>query len=404
MKENDQELIEYLRELESKPVVEKELIIENDTVVWLALMKYGALIKIKEDSPEYTQSQRVTSISRPEGKLEIGLCIGRHKLSWKGYIFHVVVTKVSGSESGESATIYLKTPETCQAFQDFIRIARERSRKKGTNDLDKLVVKIWSGSWKKISAHPKRPANSFVTADDTVKNLIGDMKNFLDSEDEYTLYGLSYKRNYLIIGDPGSGKSSLVSIVASELDLDICYLTITSDMNEKSMSAAVSSITENSILVIEDVDVLSQNAASGNQHAKVAQTVLTNVLDGTLHKRGLITILTSAVPDALEDVLVRHGRVDYTTTLQKLNKKQVELLTKRTFKSREGYKKLSSEIWSTINGLGDLTSTHITQWLFRHRNLDPSDINQDILQELQIGTDEKHMAERNRNNYIHNYM
>ena len=147
--------------------------------------------------------------------------------------------------------------------------------------------------------HPKH--NNYVesigwtfTGDDTVSDILTDMQNFVNNEQVYLDSGQPFKRNYLIIGPPGSGKSSLIAVAASVLNLDIHFISITPNMNEKNICGAISALTTDSLLVIEDIDILCTAAVAGNQGAAIALTSLTNILDGTLHKHKLITILTSA--------------------------------------------------------------------------------------------------------------
>ena len=318
-----------LRSAEEAPLADQELVVENDNPVWTLLMRFGALIRVDPGGRlQYERAQRIAALPRGEERLELKLALGRHLLEWNGARFEVTVRGFEGGR--EEARIFLDGEGAAQAFFDFLRHAREHSRRKGGSELDKLVVKVMQkGFWRTVSSYPKRPPGSLVTGDDTVERILGDMKRFVESEEEYARFGFAFKRNYLIVGPPGSGKSSLVTLAASELDLDVCFISVTPGMDEKDLCAAVSALTDNSMLVIEDADVLCSSAFSGGSGANTALAVLTNVLDGTLHRHKLITVLTSAQPEALEAVLTRHGRIDYTCRLQPLGERQVRAMTER---------------------------------------------------------------------------
>lgn len=396
---HDEEILNFMRDLEAKPLDVRELVIENDNPVWIWLMRYGSTIREKNLGTQYESADRVACLSKTDGRLEVGLASGRHRLNWRGHFFEVVV---NAEESRETARIHLKDAETCAAFEEFLRYGRERSRRKNTSDADSVAVRIVQGTlWKEVSTYPKRSPESVVTGDDTVKDLLADIRKFIASEEDYINYGRSFKRNVLITGPAGSGKSSIVTVLASELDLDICFISITPSMDEKNLCFAMGNLGKNSMLVIEDVDVLCSAAAGGNSAAQNALSVLTNVLDGALHKHKLISVLTSANPDALEDVLVRHGRIDYTCRMSSLTEKQVNAMVKRVFPSKNGLDKLSSRIWDQVDRLKDITATVLAQFLFRHRDDDPDDLD---TKELTRGTRTEHISDSRKAVPDHFYM
>lgn len=395
----DESILEHLRELEARPLDVRELVIENDNPVWTWLLRYGSLIREKDAGTQYERADRIATLSKADGRLEVGLATGRHCLTWRNHTFEVVIVEHDGSK--ESARIHLKDVETCAAFEDFLRYGRERSKRKGGSDTDKVVVRVIHNSkWLQVSTYPKRVPESIVTGDSTVNDLLLDMHKFIASEEDYIKYGRPFKRNVLIVGQAGSGKSSIITIMASELDLDICFISITPTMDEKNLCTAIGNLTNNSMLVIEDVDILCTTATTSTG-AQNALSVLTNVLDGTLHKHKLITVLTTTSPDALEGVLVRKGRIDYTCRLSPLNKTQVESMVKRVYHDIEGVESLTKLIWKQIESLKGVTATVLADFLFRHRNDKPDDLD---IAELAQGTHTEHILDGRKSIPDHFYM
>ena len=404
--------ISILRELEDKVFDVRELKIENDNPVFTLLSRYGNLIKKEtSDDARYTKVQRVQSLMRGEHKLDLRLAQGRHLLSWKDETFEVTLEAFEGGR--EEFTIFMDNEQVCDAFFDFIRHSKEFSRQKNAVDADKIVVKVLrNGTWRTVSSYPKRSIESIITGDNKVFDIVQDMKTFANSEGEYTKYGMPFKRNYLITGPPGSGKSSIITVAAGELDLDVCFITVTPGMDEKELCTAVSNLTDNAMLVLEDADILCSNSFSNGGGATNALAVLTNVLDGCLHRHKLITVLTSTQPKALESVLTRHGRIDYVCRLDHLDQNQTREMTKwavldsgYTNGDAELLKKcvehISSRIWRELTSIGDLSSTHVAQFLFRNRkSIDSLMTSDKAFKTLQNGTRTKHVETHAENNGV----
>ena len=388
----DDDMIDKIKELELSDKYFDFLIIENDNPVWTTFMIYGNLIK-KKDIYFSDNSARVVNICKELGTFELFLSEGNHVLEWEGHMFTV---NIKITKEKEIATIQLYSKDSYDMFETFIAHAKESSKQKLKCNKDKLVVKVLqTHGWKQCTSYPKRSTSSLILLDNIVENIIDDMKTFINNEETYTTYGHPFKRNYLIVGPPGSGKSSLITVAASELNMDIYFISITAGMNEKNLCGSISNINENSILVIEDIDVLCQNAITGNSSAQNSLSILTNILDGTLHKHKLITILTSANSDHLDNILVRHGRVDYTTRLTCLSKLQVKLMIENMFKETDVIN-LTKKIWGVLECL-KLSSNTLAHFLFKYKDLKPEDISDEMCNELSCGTKTIHIQDSMNN-------
>jgi len=82
---------------------------------------------------------------------------------------------------------------------------------------EKVTCYIWDDFWDAIYKRKKRPLKT-VHLNEKADEVLGDMRDFLSekTEKEYDMLGLPYKRNYLFEGYPGTGKTSLISSLASE--------------------------------------------------------------------------------------------------------------------------------------------------------------------------------------------
>ena len=62
--------------------------------------------------------------------------------------------------------------------------------------------------------------------------------------------------NMLFHGYPGTGKTSLIYSLASELNMDVALVNFTREMNDIHLMRAMRRLPSNTILVLEDIDVL----------------------------------------------------------------------------------------------------------------------------------------------------
>ena len=112
------------------------------------------------------------------------------------------------------------------------------------------------GSWTRVSSKPARPASSVVLGrPDQVDELLADCRRFLEAERWYCERGIPYRRGYLFHGPPGTGKTSLVAAVASELGLPIYVVSLASGrLTDQTFAEALACAAPRCILLLEDVD------------------------------------------------------------------------------------------------------------------------------------------------------
>ena len=160
------------------------------------------------------------------------------------------------------------------------------------------------------AAHGTRLQRSLSTVyiDEGVKDrLVRQHAKFFESSDKYDVCGITWKRNTLLYGEPGTGKTSTVLALASHFEKNVAKLTITPDMDGRQVENLFSQLPANTFLLVEDVDaVFVERAAVG----ALDFSSLLNCLDGITTSRGLVCFMTTNHLLKLDRVFLRPGRLD----------------------------------------------------------------------------------------------
>jgi len=193
------------------------------------------------------------------------------------------------------------------------------------NDKDILVYQYSSvyESWKKFGKIQKRDESTLIINNQDKIKLLEDIEKFIKSKSDYEKYGIPYKRNYLFHGRSGSGKTSLVNVIATKIKRSIYIIAFDKSINDEILCNAVNSINnDNAILLLEDIDCIFQNRNDNNK-SNVNFSTLLNILDGVRSISGLIIIITTNYAKKLDPALMRPGRIDMMLEFLIISKEQI---------------------------------------------------------------------------------
>lgn len=139
--------------------------------------------------------------------------------------------------------------------------------------------------------------------------IVADIQHFLNSREFYNTKGIKYKRNYLLSGIGGTGKSTLIVAIAEWLKRPIYYIR-PSVISDETFDKTVFKITRNSIVVIEDIDIFFTNREDSKNKSEISFQTILNFLDGALSPSDVLIFMTTNHPEKLDSALIRKGRVD----------------------------------------------------------------------------------------------
>lgn len=177
---------------------------------------------------------------------------------------------------------------------------------------NKTSIYIWDDYWETIEKRISRKLSTLYL-DGKEKEILGNIRDFLDENTklEYQRMGVPYKLNILLHGLPGTGKSSLIYSVASELEMDVALLFFTKDMTDIDFMRALRRIPDNTLLVIEDIDTVFETRKKNDEFKNnISFSGLINSLDGIGYIDKQIIILTTNCKMVLDKALTRPGRID----------------------------------------------------------------------------------------------
>lgn len=155
------------------------------------------------------------------------------------------------------------------------------------------------------------------------EELIKSINIWEKSEDFYRERGIPYKLGILLYGEPGTGKSSLIHAVASELNKDIIILTAGAILNGKLNKYNDVCYDTPPVIVIEEIDTIVSSRKQDKELSETEKSVLSellNFLDGPSSPDSYIIIATTNHIEKLDPAIIRSGRFDIKIQMGKISR------------------------------------------------------------------------------------
>ena len=278
----------------------------------------------------YKYRCRLISVNTNNGKIVLSPAPGTHFFFYKR---RLMILRRSRQEGGDlkGGLLGIQEKFDLTIFSRNVVLINEliNEAQKVADPINKSVIKIYRGNWNIwtfVRTQPVRNLETVILANNYKQSLLKDLKEFQTSEDWYTKHGVPYRRGYLLHGPPGNGKSSIVIALASELNLNVCVLTLSAKgMNDENLMQLCSETPPNSIILIEDVDCTSPKRETDEEGLTLSG--LLNTLDGIAAATdGRIMFMTTNHRNKLDPALIRPGRCDIDIELKNATQAQAESL------------------------------------------------------------------------------
>ena len=169
--------------------------------------------------------------------------------------------------------------------------------------------------WKKFICLTNKTLTNTIVSKSVKIGFINSIEKFITSEEEYKIKGLPYKIGFLLYGEPGCGKTSIVKAIAQYYNIPIFVVDMDMMKNNDTMTKVMNTINQYvtsgklHIVLFEDIDRCSM---FNYRRTDVTENSFLNILDGVDETHGRINILTvnNIKKINYDSAFIRPGRID----------------------------------------------------------------------------------------------
>lgn len=279
----------------------------------------------------YTKKARRLTLKWTKGNDILIPAMGTHFFFWRGRPVWSHWNDEDGKTSGSEYSSLMQTRQKIslrilgRSREPLYELIRQAKKLSAEESLDKIKVhrRIYS-SWD-TDLMDRRSMNT-VFLPKQAENILDDITQFLGKKEWYKTRGIPYRRGYLFHGPPGTGKSSAVMAIASELKMPLYVLNLGSIKEDGPLESAIREIDSDKqpvILLIEDIDTAIPSRKSSKEKNYFSLGTLLNCLDGIVASENVILVMTTNKKKSLDPALLRPGRIDRTVEFGLASAKQI---------------------------------------------------------------------------------
>lgn len=265
---------------------------------------------------------------------------GAHFIKYKNIIFFIQLIKeeANNTERDKETLRIVKIGRDKRIFESFVFETQNK-----TKDCDNTKIYKMNDCWEFAKEQPKRHMETVFIEKSKKDILLGTITKFKNREKWYLDSGIPYQLGILLHGEPGTGKTSLIKAIAGYLNYSIYYL---SPSKLDKIELAMSSIPNNCVVVIEDIDTnnITHNRENSTKPNKTGQNIfdslnslslseILNSLDGMLSSHGRVLIATTNHIEHLDKALIRAGRIDLKIEIGFVNNEILQLFLNKFYKN-----------------------------------------------------------------------
>lgn len=244
------------------------------------------------------------------------------------------ISSLNAKSYSERISCYYWTPKGREFLEEIVEAGKVLTENKEEGVVSVYVSNVYE--WRNAGMRKFRSVDSIILPPTDKDTIVQDLNDFLQAEDKYFKLGIPWKRGYLFYGVLGTGKSSFIQALAANFKKNIYILTLSNnEMGDMELYNRLSEIKQNSFLLIEDIDCLTDVSRERNKDSMggsgVSLSGLLNALDGIPAQNGQIVFMTTNCIEKLDSALIRPGRIDVKLKFDYATEEQIEQACKRFF-------------------------------------------------------------------------
>jgi hypothetical protein len=225
--------------------------------------------------------------------------------------------------------------------------------------------KDWT--WVEENPIPKRSLDTIVG--DQHAKVIEDVERFTKDSQFYMDYGIPYKRSYVLHGPPGTGKTTLIRVIATMFGRTVFNLDINlPGLTDEALLAAVARLPLNAMIVIEDID--------GKVGKRFQSSTLLNVFDGLCSSYGNLVFMTTNDLDNFKSnvnpALFRPGRIDQIFKISYSSRDEIisyfERFYKKSLPNATYIEELAPSFYDVISNKDSVSIAALQEICVKYRN------------------------------------
>lgn len=159
-----------------------------------------------------------------------------------------------------------------------------------------------------------RSKDSVFLNDHIKEELLGFVRKFFSNKSIYDKRNLHYKTGILLYGEPGTGKSTIANMIASEFNCDMVLINMNSfkEIDTDSLTSTLNADDDTYVVVLEDIDCVIGNREAENEDLDNKKNVnkLLQFLDSNSSPSNVIFVATTNHIEKLDGAILRDGRFD----------------------------------------------------------------------------------------------
>ena len=260
-----------------------------------------------------------------------------------------------------------------QPIEKMLLEVYDASRSQDSRTLTTIMTPHGGRQWNRRCIKPARPLSSVYLKPEEKNRLLEDMKEYLapTTAKWYQDRGIPYRRGYLFHGAPGCGKTSLAVSLAGHFKLDVYIVSLLDlEISDSALLQLFQAVRAGVLVLLEDVDsaglgrevaddssapkqlastltnangTIAETKKAKLQTSRITLSGLLNAIDGAGAPEGHILVMTTNTPDALDEALVRPGRIDVKVEFSKASRVQVRDIFANMYRPASSFDKIEEK-------------------------------------------------------------